>query len=277
MTQKIRYAPAKGSLPVLQYLTPGQLQVDASYQRSIENGQSRSLIARIAKDWNWDLCQVLVVSRRGDQGLFVVDGQHRLQAAKLRGDIGQLPCVVATYASAQEEAAIFAQLNRQRTPLKALDIFKAALAGRDPEACAIMSLIANAGLSLATSTNNVDQAPGAISNIGGIREARRSWGDKSTLKALRVMARGFDGQVMRYAGTIFGGIAGTVGTADKAGRPISEALLVAVLGGQEQTDWYREIMSHKAKFPEMRTPDAAAHIITTSYEEAAADDEEIAA
>lgn len=78
MTQKIRNAPAKGSLPVLQYLTPGQLQVDASYQRSIENGQSRSLIARIAKDWNWDLCQVLVVSRRGDQGLFVVDGQHRL-------------------------------------------------------------------------------------------------------------------------------------------------------------------------------------------------------
>ena len=129
MTQKIRNAPAKGSLPVLQYLTPGQLQVDASYQRSIENGQSRSLIARIAKDWNWDLCQVLVVSRRGDQGLFVVDGQHRLQAAKMRGDIGQLPCVVATYASAQEEAAIFAQLNRQRTPLKALDIFKAALAG----------------------------------------------------------------------------------------------------------------------------------------------------
>tara|TARA_B100000378_G_scaffold208138_2_gene171225 strand:+ start:592 stop:750 length:159 start_codon:yes stop_codon:yes gene_type:complete len=29
MTQKIRNAPAKGSLPVLQYLTPGQLQVDA--------------------------------------------------------------------------------------------------------------------------------------------------------------------------------------------------------------------------------------------------------
>jgi hypothetical protein len=284
MTRKPAFAPARGNLPVLQYLSPAQLQIDPSYQRSIDNGQSRNLIARIAREWNWDLCQVLVVSRRGspesrasgEQGLFVVDGQHRLQAARARPDIAQLPCVVATYASAQEEAAIFAKLNRQRTPLKAIDIFKAAVAGKDAEACKLMSLIAQAGLTLATSTNNVDQKPGAVSNIGGIREAKRLYGDKATVKALRIMRLGFAGQVRRYAGTIFGGIAGLVGDAAKAGNPISESLLVAVLAGQEQGDWYREIMGHKAKFPEMRTPVAATHIVTTAYEEAASDDEDMA-
>lgn len=273
MTRKPAYAPPKGSLPVLQYLSPAQLQVDATYQRSIENGQSRNLIAKIAREWNWDLCQVLVVSRRGDQGLFVVDGQHRLEAARMRPDIGQLPCVVATYRSAQEEAAIFAKLNRQRTPLKALDIFKAAVAGKDQEACRLMSLIHQAGLTLATSTNNVDQKPGAISNIGGIREAQRAYGDKATVKALRVLRQAFEGQVLRYAGTIFGGIAGTVGDAAKAGTGLSETLLIAVLGGLEQADWYAEIMAHKGKFPEMRTPTAATHIISSAYQEAAAEDD----
>lgn len=271
MTRQTHYAPALGSLPVLQYLVPAQLKIDSTYQRSIENGASRALIARIAREWNWDLCQVLVVSRRGDQGLFVVDGQHRLQAAKLRPDIGQLPCVVATYQSAQEEAAIFAKLNRERRPLKALDVFRAAVAGKDQEACAIMSLIHQAGLKLSAGSNNVDQAPGAVGNIGGIREARRTYGDKSTLRALRVLAQAFDGQILRYAGTLFGGISGTVGDADKAKDPISERLLIAVLGGYEQADWYRDILGHKGKFPEMRLPQAATHIITTAYQEAAAE------
>lgn len=277
MKPRTRYAAPRGSLPVLQYLSPAQLRVDDSYQRGIANGQSRNLIARIAREWDWDLCQVLIVARRGEEGLFVVDGQHRLEAARLRGDIAQLPCVVGTYASAQEEARTFAKLNRQRTPLKAIDIFKAAIAGRDPEACALMSLIAGAGLSLATSTNNVDQKPGAVANIGGIREARRRYGDKVTARALRVLARAFQGEVLRYAGTLFGGIAATIGDADKGPSPISESLFVAVLSGQPQADWYRDIMSHKARFPDMRTPDAAAHILTTAYEEAAAEDEEVAA
>ncbi|SEI69433.1 hypothetical protein SAMN05518849_101583 [Sphingobium sp. AP50] len=277
MTRKPAFTPAKGSLPVLQYLSPSQLKVDASYQRSIENSQSRNLIAKIAREWNWDLCQVLVVSRRGDQGLFVVDGQHRLQAAKQRPDIGQLPCVVATYASAQEEAAIFAKLNRQRTPLKAIDIFKAAVAGKDPDACRTMSLLHQAGITLATSTNNVDQAPGAVSNIGGIKEAQRLHGDKATVRSLRILRQAFDGQVLRYAGTIFGGIAGTVGDAMKTGGGISDALLIAVLGGAEQAEWYREIMAHKGKFPEMRVPTCATHIISTAYEEAAAESTEMAA
>lgn len=277
MTRKPAFAPVRGNLPVLQYLQPGQLKVDPTYQRSIENGQSQNLIAKIAREWNWDLCQVLVVSRRGEEGMFVVDGQHRLQAAKLRSDIAQLPCVVATYASAQEEAAVFAKLNRQRTPLKPIDIFRAAVAGKDPEACRTMSLLSQAGLTLATSTNNVSQAPGAVSNIGGIREAQRIHGDKATVKALRILRLGFDGQVLRYAGTIFGGIAGTVGDATKSGHGLSEAMLISTLHGATQEEWYRDIMAHKGKFPEMRVPTCATHIISTAYEEAAAEATEEAA
>ena len=47
-------------------------------------------------------------------------------AARLRGDIPQLPAVVVQYASAADEAASFVHLNQQRRPLTRLDLFKAA-------------------------------------------------------------------------------------------------------------------------------------------------------
>jgi ParB-like chromosome segregation protein Spo0J len=67
--------------------------------------------------WDWSLCQPLAVAKRDDGGLMVVDGQHRLEAARLRGDIEDLPCVVTAYRNAGDEAAAFVALNQQRRPL----------------------------------------------------------------------------------------------------------------------------------------------------------------
>ena len=88
------FPPPAGQLPVLQYCMPAQLAVDAAYQRSIETQESQRLIARIARGWDWRLCQPLVVSLRADRQLYVVDGQHRLEAARLRGDIPHLLTVM---------------------------------------------------------------------------------------------------------------------------------------------------------------------------------------
>jgi hypothetical protein len=117
--------PVIGELPVLQYCAAEQLCVDERYQRSLEANQSIRLIRRIAANWDWGLCQPLYVARRSDGKLYVVDGQHRWAAAKLRGDVWQLPCVVRSFASTEEEAAAFVALNQERTPLTALQIFRA--------------------------------------------------------------------------------------------------------------------------------------------------------
>ena len=87
MKQDVRMEPARGQLPALQWCLIEQLQIDEGYQRGIEEGGSQSLIRRIAQGWDWRLCQVLVVARREEGGLFVVDGQHRLAAARMRGGI----------------------------------------------------------------------------------------------------------------------------------------------------------------------------------------------
>ena len=204
-TDRLKLNPPLGNMPVLQFLQPGQLVIDASYQRSVEAGDSQMLIRRIAQHWNWDLCQPLVISRREGQ-LFVIDGQHRLAAARLRGDIAQLPCVVIDYASAADEAASFVHLNQQRRPLNQLDLFKAALASEDANAMAIMAALERASLALAPHTNVVSWKPGMVGNIGGIRQAWQQYGAVATGEALKVLATAFAGEVLRYAGTIFPGL-----------------------------------------------------------------------
>jgi hypothetical protein len=46
-----------------------------------------------------------------------------------------------------------------------------------------------------------------ISNVGGVQASWRQHGAEVTRIALRALGQGFSGQVLRYAGTIFPGIA----------------------------------------------------------------------
>lgn len=207
---KLKVNPPLGRMPVLQFLPPAELGIDPAYQRSAEGGDSQALIRRIAQDWDWDLCQPLVVARRQqDQGeaFYVIDGQHRLLAAKLRGDIAQLPCNIRSYPNVSAEAASFVKLNQQRKPLSKLDLFKAAVASGDEEACAIVEAMEDAGLRVAPHGNPAAWKPGMVSNISGIEASWRKHGKRRTATALRALSSAYAGQVLQLAGTIFPGIA----------------------------------------------------------------------
>lgn len=268
-TSRLKCNPPLGRLPVLQYLPPAELQIDAEYQRSIEGQNSQALIRKIAQYWNWDLCQPLVVSRRAET-LFVIDGQHRLAAARLRGDIGQLPCVVVEYASPADEAASFVHLNRQRAPLNKLDIFRAAVASEDPEAKAILAAIEVAGLKVAPHSNYTAWKPGMISNIGGVERIWRSNGAAICSAALRAMAEAMEGQVLRYAGTIFPGIAAVCAVEMSADADFGEdiwPLFIEMIHEGDQQQWRREVMIARAENPNLRFAEAAAKVFHQAWSE----------
>jgi hypothetical protein len=172
-TSRLKVNPVLGSPPTLEWRPVGELLIDPAYQRAIDTGPSQTLIRRIAMFWDWGLCQPLAVSRRPDGALTIVDGQHRAAAAKLRGDVPHLPCVITSYASAGDEAAAFVALNQQRRPLQALDLFKAAVAAEDKEALLILDCIQSAGLSLAPHSNWTAWKPGMVANVGGLKRVLR--------------------------------------------------------------------------------------------------------
>jgi hypothetical protein len=137
--------PPIGAPPTLEWISVERLAIDESYQRATDGPHSRKLIARITLRWNWHYCQPLVVSRRGDGSLYVIDGQHRLSAAINRGDILHLPCVVIHGQESAEEAAAFVALNTQRQRLSQSDIFNAQLAAGDEAAKHVAEILAETG------------------------------------------------------------------------------------------------------------------------------------
>lgn len=270
-TDRLKFNPPLGLMPALQYLLPAQLQIDAAYQRSLDTSASQTLVRRIAQHWNWDLCQPLVVARREGGELFVIDGQHRLAAARLRTDIAQLPAVVVQYADPADEAASFVHLNQQRRPLGKLDLFKAALASGDGEAARIRQALDEAGLSVAPHQNYISWKPGMVSNIGGIEACWRRNGPRVTKLALAALAEALDGQVLRYAGTVFPGIVAVVDLVTGGGKRGFSAddrdLFVEMVreGGQDM--WRRDIMQARATDPNLRFASASAQVFLTAWAE----------
>ncbi len=243
--------PAMGAKPALEFVAPAQLHIDAAYQRSIESRESQSLIRQIAAQWRWDLCQVLVVSRR-DGKLYVIDGQHRFEAAKLRGDIDELPCIVGEYEDLQQEAAAFTAINTKRNALTSLDKFKGKLASGDEAAIALRDAIADAGLQLAAHTNWKFWGFDTIGCIGGLERSWRRKGEAITKAALVTLQQAFAGQSLRYAGTLFPGIVALCSTA--RGNVVSEEQLAKIrakLGSKTQEEWRAAAIVEQSHHPQL--------------------------
>lgn len=275
LTVRPKCNAVKGELPVLQYCALEQLSIDESYQRSLEAASSITLVRRIATFWDWGLCQPLYVARRDDGKLYVVDGQHRLAAAKLRGDIWQLPCVVRAFASAEEEAAAFVALNQERRPLNKLQIFKASLAAGDFESAQIVLALEDVGLSVAGSTNLETAPPGSVSNVAGLLNCYRVHGLQVLTAALDVLGQSYKGEILRYAGMLFPGIAAIVAASIEIDPTFVDGehfgLMTEMISGATQHEWMRDILAAVAVDPNLNRRRASEQVFTTAWAECKAE------
>lgn len=81
-------------------------------------------VRTIAKNWNFSKCDPLIVNYRNDGFFYVIDGQHRTEAALMRG-IESLVCRVFVGLSVKEEADLFTEQNEGTKKLTPFDTFKA--------------------------------------------------------------------------------------------------------------------------------------------------------
>lgn len=96
-----------------------ELHIDKSYQRSLQNH-----VKIIARDWNPTKCDPLKINFRADGFFYVWDGQHRLEAAKLRG-IKYLLCDITVGLTQEQEAELFGCQGMGIKKPDPYDIFKA--------------------------------------------------------------------------------------------------------------------------------------------------------
>jgi len=202
LVKRRTYPPVQGTPPSIEWIAVCDLMVDETYQRSIASGPSQSLIATIASRWDWRLCMPLAVSRR-DVGRCVIDGQHRLAAAKLRGDIPHLPCSVATYNGPADEALMFVAANRARRAINRLDDFHAALVAGDEDALEIRRVVEGAGLKVSRKTGSQSWLPGEVAFTSSIQKVAFRHGEELAQSALAAIARAFPNQVLTVGAALF--------------------------------------------------------------------------
>jgi hypothetical protein len=149
-------------------LDKSQLEVDHAYQRKMLERK----VVEMARDWSWVACGVIIVAIRqignGDNGrviFMVVDGQHRVEAAKRRPDIEKLPCLVFEMDSKADEAKGFTDSNSMRRPLTMATKHNAMILYNDRKATITEALASSIGRNIADYTS-----PTTLSCVGEIHK-----------------------------------------------------------------------------------------------------------
>jgi hypothetical protein len=133
----------KDSPGTLQNLSKTVLQVHASYQRHAVD----SKVLQLAAKWSWVACGTILVGKRGGE-YWVIDGQHRVLAAKRRSDIKTLPCLVFKTESVAQEAQGFLDANTGRKPVMTIDKYRAGLAANDPTYVVLQGIFNRLGIAV---------------------------------------------------------------------------------------------------------------------------------
>ena len=152
------------------YLDKRHLIINDEYQRNATPGKVRDL----AKNWSWIACGAVTVALR-DGAYWVVDGQHRVLAAKKRSDITTLPCLVFATSDIAEEAQGFLNANANRKPVSAVAKHHAAVVAGDALAGRLQQVFDSSGVTL------VDRNSNSPTDFRAVALARRLASDRFDL------------------------------------------------------------------------------------------------
>lgn len=128
---------------ILEMIPVAQLHLDARYQRDLEEDR----VDEIADNFTAEQFQPVTIGMRPDNTLQIVDGQHRVAAAK-KMNWNTVPCMVFLSDGHWHEALVYERLQSQRKNLTVAQRWKARLARGEVKARAITEVVETLGLKL---------------------------------------------------------------------------------------------------------------------------------
>lgn len=121
------------------------LNIDATYQALVP--RNPRLIREIAKRFDLTVFGRLRVVRRESGALFIVDGRHRWEGAKLANKM-LVPCDIYNVHDRKREIEIFLACNTRLRKVPQGMLFMAEVAAGDEQAMALNELVQDAGLAI---------------------------------------------------------------------------------------------------------------------------------
>lgn len=178
-------APPTGR-PEITWIAPGELLVDAVYQRDLSDA-SRRLIRRIVEGWDWRRFKPPIAAWT-EEGLEVIDGQHSAIAAATHPAIIEIPVVVVDAAERTDRASAFLGHNRDRIAISTAQMHAAAVAAGDEAAARVERVCAAAEIRLLRMPPSGAQYKAretiAVAMVAGLVKRR---GEATAVQVLRIL------------------------------------------------------------------------------------------
>lgn len=179
--------PVDQPAPMLDWIPISKIVIDDDYQRELKPN-NWAAIKRIAANFHWSrFSPVLLAPIEG--GLYsCIDGQHRAHAAAICG-FDRVPAMITTVSKA-EQARAFVHVNGSQIRVSGHQVYRAALAAREPWAVDCFNAVTDAGCTLMmnNSTMAKDKKPGQVFAISLIRKLvfeGKAWAVTAGLRAMR--------------------------------------------------------------------------------------------
>ena len=251
----------------LRWVAIAEMKVNPRAQRDFKPDKA----AKIAAEFDDEKFGYPVVNRR-DGHYYIVDGQHRIAAAKIAlGSDQMIQCDCLEGLTEAEEAELF--LGRDdRTAIPTFDKFRIAITAEREVETDIDRIVRAQGLCVSRSKNT----PGAVSSVGTLRKVYTQAGGPTLGRALRIIRdaygdAGLEAQVIhgigllcqRYNGTLndelavtrLSGMRGSVGALianaqslrKTTGNQLSQCVAAAAVDGinsgqrgkNRRPDWWK--------------------------------------
>ena len=218
-----------GKRPELKWLPVGKLKADPRYQRTIETRRGQALIERIGAAFHWSAFQAILAMPDGEGAWLVLDGQHRVEAAR-RVKVTEVPAVVVASVSLEEQAAAFVQANRDRVAVTPYALHHANLIAGDTGAAAIDRVCRKAGVSIPRYPGPADKLkPGDTLALGTIGALIKHHGEALAGLAIAAVAAGHRSRRGELRAPTFKAAAAILAVAPAAERPVRAKAITSAL------------------------------------------------
>ncbi len=218
--------PEIGARPELRWVDVTLIDVDHNYQRDVDG----RAVERILADFRWDHFGAVVLAAKPDGRFAVTDGQHRVKAAQLHPNIGEVPALVTSLSGTEAEAQNFLVINRRRKTVTTVETFWAGVTAGDPKCLRVHAVLKAAGCDVVAGAG--EYKPGHTNAVTAVTRALERYGDKAVIAALKAIRAAWPSDAQALRGTLITALARLF----KGNKDIDAARLVRVLQPKSYAD-----------------------------------------
>lgn len=178
------------------------LPVDQLFLAPYQRGVRQSKVKLYADRYNPNIFGIILVSHR-DGKYWIVDGQHRVEVAKLKG-IKHVWCQVLEGLTYEQEAQHFYEINDSKSRLNANHKFHSKVEARDEQALNIVKALMRFGFGYSKEGNSHEN--GIINAVGTLQIIYNRLGYDNLCKLLEVIKKAWNGDYRSLSAEMLKGI-----------------------------------------------------------------------